>query len=111
LGAAYKRDIDDYRESPALDVMAELLGKGARLNYHDPYVPHIEAREWPGGVDLASVPLSMDALAAADCVVILTNHTVFDYTAILSRAKLIVDTRNAIKSHAPHVFKLGAGRT
>jgi UDP-N-acetyl-D-glucosamine dehydrogenase len=110
LGAAYKRDIDDYRESPALDVMAELLNKGARLAYHDPYVPKIEAHEWPGGVDLTSVPLSNDALSAADCVVILTDHKVFDYAAITRHAKLIVDSRNAIKAQAPHIFKLGSGK-
>jgi UDP-N-acetyl-D-glucosamine dehydrogenase len=110
LGAAYKRDIDDYRESPALDVMAELVQKGASLAYHDPYVPHIEAREWPGAVDLSSVPLTTAALEAADCVVILTDHRAFDYAAIARHARLIVDSRNAIKTPAEHVFKLGEGR-
>ena len=110
LGAAYKRDIDDYRESPALDVMAELLQKGARLTYHDPYVPEIHAREWAGGFDMASVPLTDAALEAADCVVILTDHRVFDYPAIVRQAKLVVDSRNAVKTPAPHVFKLGSGK-
>jgi UDP-N-acetyl-D-glucosamine dehydrogenase len=107
LGVSYKRDIDDVRESPALDVMVELVKKGARVSYHDPYVPRLGAHEWPSG-DLASVPLTPETLAAADCVVILTNHTAFDYDAVVGHAPLVVDTRNAIKRRAPHVFKLGA---
>jgi UDP-N-acetyl-D-glucosamine dehydrogenase len=110
LGAAYKRDIDDYRESPALDVMAELLQKGANLTYHDPYVPEIHAREWAGGFDMSSVPLSTASIEAADCVVILTDHKVFDYPAIVTHAKLVVDSRNAIKASAANVFKLGSGK-
>jgi UDP-N-acetyl-D-glucosamine dehydrogenase len=70
-------------------------------------VPRLGPHEWPAG-DLASVPLTPDSLAAADCVVILTNHTAFDYDAIVRHAPLVVDTRNAIKQRAPHVFKLGA---
>ena len=108
LGVAYKRDINDFRESPALDVLATLERKGARLTYHDPYVPSLVAGEWPGPQDLASVPLSAETLAAADCVVILTDHRVFDYDLIRTRAPLIVDSRNAIKGAYPHVFKLGA---
>jgi UDP-N-acetyl-D-glucosamine dehydrogenase len=108
LGVSYKRDIDDMRESPALDVMAVLQQKGARLSYHDPYVPKIAARDWPGALDLASVELTPAALAAADCVIIVTDHRAFDFKAIASHAKLIVDSRNAIKTSHPHVFKLGA---
>jgi UDP-N-acetyl-D-glucosamine dehydrogenase len=108
LGVAYKRDIDDYRESPAIDVMAELLEKGARLTYHDPYVPKVAAHEWPGGHDIASVPLSAESLAAADCVAVLTDHRGFDYDQIVRHAPLIVDCRNAIKTTAAHVHKLGA---
>jgi UDP-N-acetyl-D-glucosamine dehydrogenase len=108
LGVSYKRDIDDVRESPAIDVMAELVRKGANVTYHDPYVPTIGAREWPIGTEMTSVPLSRQTLAAADCVVILTDHTSFDRDLIVEHARLIVDSRNAIKSPAPHVFKLGA---
>jgi UDP-N-acetyl-D-glucosamine dehydrogenase len=108
LGIAYKRDIDDIRESPALDVMAVLKQRGAVLSYHDPYAPHLAAREWPAGVDMTSVPLTTQALADADCVVILTDHRQFDHKEILAHARLIVDTRNAIKTPAPHVFRLGA---
>ena len=108
LGIAYKRDIDDIRESPALDVMAVLQQKGALVSYHDPYAPHLAAREWPGGTDMKSVELSDKALADADCVVVLTDHKVFDYAKIVKAARLLVDTRNAIKNAPAHVFKLGA---
>jgi UDP-N-acetyl-D-glucosamine dehydrogenase len=108
LGVAYKRDINDFRESPALDVLATLERKGARLTYHDPYVPSLSAGEWPGPQDLVSVPLSAETLASADCVVILTDHRVFDYDLVRTHAPLIVDSRNAIKGTSPHVFKLGA---
>jgi UDP-N-acetyl-D-glucosamine dehydrogenase len=107
-GIAYKRDIDDMRESPSLDVMALLHQKGARLSYADPYVPTLAARSWLGGYDLASVSLTPETLAAVDCVAILTDHRAFDYDAIVTGAALIVDTRNAIKSVHRHVFKLGA---
>jgi UDP-N-acetyl-D-glucosamine dehydrogenase len=108
LGISYKRDIDDMRESPALDVMAVLHQKGARVSYHDPYVDALPGREWPGGVDLHSTPLTPDVLAAADCAVIVTDHRVFDYDAIVRHARLVVDSRNAIKRPAAHVIKLGA---
>jgi UDP-N-acetyl-D-glucosamine dehydrogenase len=108
LGVSYKRDIDDVRESPALDVMAVLHDKGAEVRYHDPYVPKLPAREWRGDHDLASVALTPAALSAADCVVIVTDHRAFDYGVITKSAKLIVDSRNAIKATHPHVFKLGA---
>jgi UDP-N-acetyl-D-glucosamine dehydrogenase len=108
LGISYKRDIDDVRESPALDVLAALHQKGAKVSYHDPYLPTLPARDWPGGFELRSVPLTTDVLQAADCAVIITDHRVFDYGAITKHAPLIVDSRNAIKAHAPHVFKLGA---
>jgi UDP-N-acetyl-D-glucosamine dehydrogenase len=96
LGIAYKRDVSDFRESPALDVLAALHHKGANLSYHDPYVPALSARDWPVDRPLASVPLSAGTLASADCVVIVTDHRVFDYDLICSRAPLIVDSRNAI---------------
>jgi len=108
LGVSYKRDIDDMRESPALDLMGLLYSRGARVEYHDPYVAELEGREWRGDRDLHSVPCSPETLAGADCVVIVTDHRVFDYGAITRHARLIVDSRNAIKASAPHIFKLGA---
>ena len=108
LGVAYKRDIDDFRESPALDVLGALEQKGAVVSYHDPYVPLLPAHDWPGKRDLKSVALTDDALKAADCVVIVTDHKKFDCDHIRKTAKLIVDSRNAIKGSFAHVFKLGA---
>ena len=92
LGAAYKPDIDDLRESPALDVMGLLMAKGAQVSYHDPYVARVRHDTW----DLSSVPDLMQAVGGADCVVIVTNHKVYDYPAILKAAVLVVDTRNAL---------------
>jgi UDP-N-acetyl-D-glucosamine dehydrogenase len=107
-GIAYKRDIDDMRESPALDIMALLHQKGARISYHDPYIPTLGAAHWPGGHDLASVPVTPESLRAADCVVILTDHRALDCEMLVAHAPLVVDSRNAIKTPHAHVFKLGA---
>ena len=107
-GVSYKRDIDDIRESPALDVMGLLHARGARLAYSDPHVPALDARQWAGGRPLASVPLTPDALAAVDCVAVLTDHSGFDYAAMVAHAGLIVDARNAIGTRAAHVFRIGA---
>jgi UDP-N-acetyl-D-glucosamine dehydrogenase len=92
LGAAYKPDIDDLRESPALDVIGLLEQKGARVSYHDPYIPTLRHEGW----EKASVPDLMQAVRTADCVVIVTNHRVYDYPALLAAANVIVDTRNAL---------------
>jgi UDP-N-acetyl-D-glucosamine dehydrogenase len=109
-GVAYKRDIDDMRESPALDVMGLLHGKGARVSYADPFVPEVHAREWAGDYDVRAVDLTRGTIGQFDCVVVLTDHKAFDYDAIVSEADLVVDTRNAIKGSHPNVFKLGAPR-
>ena len=109
-GVAYKRDIDDMRESPALDVMHLLESKGAHVDYADPYVPELHAREWPGRRDLAAVEIKRGTYEQYDCVVIVTDHKTFDYDAMVAGADLIVDTRNAIKTLHPHVFRLGASR-
>ena len=92
LGAAYKPDIDDLRESPALDVIALLKEKKALVSYHDPYIPTIHHDDWR----MESEPDLMAAVAAADCVVIITNHSSYDYQAIHDSAKMIIDTRNAV---------------
>ena len=92
LGAAYKPDIDDLRESPAIDVIHLLEQKGAKVSYHDPYVPVIKRDSG----NIQSVPDLMKAVKSADCVVIVTNHKVYDYAAILKESILIVDTRNAL---------------
>ncbi len=108
VGLAYKRDIDDIRESPSLDVMTLLREKGATVRYADPYVPVLLGRQWHGGFDMVTEPLTPEALAAADCVAILTDHRIIDYDIVRESAALIVDTRNAIPGEHPHVFKLGA---
>jgi UDP-N-acetyl-D-glucosamine dehydrogenase len=92
LGAAYKPDIDDIRESPALEVIHLLNNKGADVVYHDPYIPHIDEEHWTKD----SVKDLMAEVQKADAVVIITNHKVYDYPAILNAAKLVVDTRNAL---------------
>ena len=92
LGVAYKRDIDDVRESPALDVLKLLEADGADVAYHDPFVP-----EWKeDGVTRRSQTLTDELLSGADAVVILTDHTDFDYAWILEKAKALVDARHAV---------------
>ncbi len=96
LGAAYKPDIDDVRESPALDVIALMKKKGALVQYHDPYIPHIHHEH--EGWEMHSIPTAdlLKEVAAADAVVIITNHKAYDYKAILDAAQFIFDSRNAL---------------
>jgi UDP-N-acetyl-D-glucosamine dehydrogenase len=109
LGIAYKKDIDDIRESPALDVMHVLLERGARLSYADPHAPSLRARDWPGRVDMTSVDLTPRELERHDIVVILTDHRTFDYRMVVESSALVLDTRNALGGDAgAHVFRLGA---
>jgi UDP-N-acetyl-D-glucosamine dehydrogenase len=93
LGAAYKPDIDDVRESPALDVIALLRKLGARVTYHDPYIAEIQHQT--EGWRMNCVSDLMKAVREADAVVIVTNHSAYDYPAIQTAAKFIFDTRNA----------------
>jgi UDP-N-acetyl-D-glucosamine dehydrogenase len=90
--------------------MGLLHSRGATITYADPYVPEIEAREWSGRIPLNAVNVSRGSFAAYDCIVVVTDHRTFDYTGMVAEADLIVDTRNAIKTSAPNVFKLGAPR-
>jgi len=92
LGAAYKPDIDDLRESPSIDVIRLLQQKGARVSYHDPYIPRIKHDDWI----IDSITNLDNAVKKADCVVIVTNHSAYDYVSLLKNAQLIVDTRNAL---------------
>src|SRR4029077_5099167 len=87
-----KKDIDDVRESPALDVIRLLQQRGVVVRYHDPHVRKLRDE----AIDLASTPLTADALAAADCVVIVTDHSDFDYALVARSARVVVDTRNAL---------------
>jgi len=94
LGIAYKRNIKDVRESPALDVMKLLENKGARVTFNDPFVDEIE---WNGG-RMSSKKLSEAAIKSADLVVILTDHSAYDYKWIVKNSKAVFDTRNATKN-------------
>jgi UDP-N-acetyl-D-glucosamine dehydrogenase len=91
MGVAYKKDIDDVRESPALDIMLLLKQRGARLTYTDPHVPSLKL----DGLQMDSSPV--ESAEEADCVVIVTDHAAFDYGRLAATSKLIVDTRNALK--------------
>ena len=109
LGVTYKKDIDDLRESPALDVMHLLQERGATVTYSDPHAPQLQARDWPGRQAMTSVDPTRDELAKHDIVVILTDHRAFDYDAIVEAAPLILDTRNALGAREEaHVFRIGA---
>jgi len=92
LGVAYKKDIDDIRESPALDVIRLLLQRGATVSYHDPFVAHVKE----DGMELASVPLTTATLEAADCVIVVTDHSTVDYGMVARHARAVVDTRHVL---------------
>jgi UDP-N-acetyl-D-glucosamine dehydrogenase len=97
LGAAYKPDIDDVRESPALDVMGLLQQGGSEVTYHDPYIPEISHYD----LNLTCIPNLMEGVKESDCVVIVTNHSEYDYQAIFDAAQCIMDARNALGKIAP----------
>jgi len=94
LGVTYKADVNDTRESPALEIIEHLMTQGARVSYADPFTPQLALE----GHKLSAVEPTPEALAAADCVLILTNHSSFNYAVIAERAPLVVDTRNAMRA-------------
>jgi UDP-N-acetyl-D-glucosamine dehydrogenase len=105
LGVAYKKDIDDQRESPSLKIISLLKEKGARVAYNDPYVPRSSGhREYPG-LELRSVSLTTRRLKASDAVVIATDHSAYDFDWIARTAPLVVDTRNAVRKKRNNVIK------
>jgi UDP-N-acetyl-D-glucosamine dehydrogenase len=93
LGVTYKRDVNDIRESPALEIIEMLARKGAQVSYADPFIPQLAL----DGHKLTAVEPTREAVSAADCVLILTDHSLFDYALIAECAPLVVDTRNALK--------------
>jgi UDP-N-acetyl-D-glucosamine dehydrogenase len=108
LGVAYKKNVSDCRESPALDVMRMLSEKGAVLSYNDPFVPSLRMN----GHTLQSVELTAINIESQDCIIILTDHSTYDFGRIIAAAKLVVDTRNATKDlqeFKDKIIKLGAG--
>ncbi|MFN7955122.1 MAG: nucleotide sugar dehydrogenase [bacterium] len=102
IGVAYKKNVSDVRESPALDILELLREGGAEISYHDPYVPRITH----GPFDLASVPLDPAHIEAADAVVVVTDHQSIDWNAVARAASLVLDTRNAVTERRENVFKL-----
>lgn len=95
LGVAYKPNVSDVRESPALDIIALLENMGASITCHDPHIPLF----LKGTVEMVSVELTPQSLREADCVVLVTNHAEFDYPMIVDNARVIVDSRNALQNH------------
>jgi UDP-N-acetyl-D-glucosamine dehydrogenase len=93
LGVAYKKDIDDVRESPAIDIIELLQAKGAAVRYHDPYVTRLTAES----VDLACVPDLDEALSSSDCTVVVTDHSTYDWSRVRRLSRMIVDTRHVIR--------------
>ena len=96
LGMAYKKDVDDLRESPTLKLVELLQNLGAQVDYNDPYIPRLH-RTRKYDFRLQSVPLAPEMLASYDCVVIATDHSCYDYQAIVQQSALVVDTRNATR--------------
>ena len=106
LGIAYKRDIDDPRESPAFEVIRLLLDLGARVSYHDPLIPVApHMRSWPHLPAMRSQPLTKDELEASDAVVIVTDHSAVDYELVARHARLIVDARGVYRAGRPNLVR------
>jgi UDP-N-acetyl-D-glucosamine dehydrogenase len=102
LGVAYKKDVDDARESPAFELMRLLFSRGAELGYNDPHIPVLpRVRHYPDLPEMTSAPLTPDFLGAQDCVLIATDHSAYDYEFIVEHSRLVLDTRNATR----HVTK------
>jgi len=106
LGVAYKKDVDDLRESPTLKIMQLLTQRGAHLAYNDPYFPELQKMRHYNFEGMKSVELTPSNLASFDCVVIATDHSSYDYPAIVEASHLVVDTRNATRRIARHRSKI-----
>ncbi len=106
LGMAYKKDVDDLRESPSLKLLELLTGRGAVLEYNDPYFPALHKMRHYDFSHMRSVELAPDRLAGYDCVLIATDHSSYDYDAIVHHSKLIVDSRNATRRVKDHREKI-----
>ncbi len=106
LGVAYKKDVDDLRESPTLKIMQLLSQRGALVDYNDPYFPALHKMRHYDYSQMHSVDLAPQTIAGYDCVVIATDHSSYDYAAIVNAARLVVDTRNATRNVAEHRDKI-----
>src|SRR5205823_2414980 len=97
LGLAYKPDVDDVRESPSFELIEKLEQLGARVDYNDPHVPEThKMRHYD--LKMRSIPMTSQTLRRYDCVLVATNHTVYDWQLVADNAKLIIDTRNALSN-------------
>jgi len=106
LGLAYKKDINDTRETPAFKIMRRLDDMGAKISYHDPFVPEIQhTRQWPEAPVLKSQPLTEKNITAKDAIMIITDHTPVDYKLIAKHAKLIIDSRGVYRKPMKNVVK------
>ncbi len=103
IGVAYKKDVDDMRESPALKLMEKLEAMGARVDYHDPYFPVMpQTRAYPQFAGRRSTPWDTDGFSQYDLALICTDHTSLDYQALVAAVPIVVDTRNATRSVEDH---------
>jgi UDP-N-acetyl-D-glucosamine dehydrogenase len=106
LGIAYKRDIDDPRESPAFELIDSLIKLGAEVSYHDPHIATMpRMRSWPGLPPMTSKPLTDDLLRSQDAVLIATDHAAVDYDRVAETASLIIDTRGVYRARRANVVK------
>jgi UDP-N-acetyl-D-glucosamine dehydrogenase len=106
LGVAYKKDVDDLRESPSLKIIELLTARGAKLDYNDPYFPELHRMRHYNFEGMKSVPLNPNTIASYDCVLIVTDHSSYDYQMLVESAQLVVDTRNATRRIARHRNKI-----
>jgi UDP-N-acetyl-D-glucosamine dehydrogenase len=102
LGMAYKKDVDDPRESPGFELMDLLLKKGAVVTYNDPHIPRLPPMRHYPHLHMESRPLTPEYLKSQDCLLIVTDHSAYDWPAILEHARLVVDTRNATRGVTKH---------
>ena len=106
LGVAYKKDVDDPRESPALKIMDLLKQEGAEVSYNDPFIPRVTGMRHYPHFDLVSTPLTEQVLQETDLTLLVTDHSVYDYGWLAAKARLIVDTRNAFAEYpGPHIYR------
>src|SRR5262249_30766878 len=106
LGLAYKKDIDDPRESPAFEIIDELLKMGSRISYHDPHLPRApNMRTWPDLPELTSRSLTPELLASQDAAILVTDHTGVDYELVARHCSLIVDSRGVYRANLPNVVR------
>jgi UDP-N-acetyl-D-glucosamine dehydrogenase len=106
LGVAYKKDVDDLRESPTLKIIQLLQQRGAQLDYNDPYFPRLHKMRHYNYESMKSVPLNSQTIGSYDALVIATDHSSYDYAAVVDAAKLVIDTRNATRRVMRHREKI-----